>query len=62
MATDKIQTGLRLHEITYKKAKALSIKEQRSLNNFIEYVVQKYIEDYENNNGPVPLTDENELS
>lgn len=53
MATNKIQTGLRLEETIYEKAKALSAKEKRSLNNFIEYTVQRYIEDYEAENGPI---------
>ncbi len=55
MATDKIQTGLRLPESLYEKAKALSRKEKRSLNNLIEYIIQKYIEDYEAKNGPVSI-------
>ena len=33
MPTNKIQTGLRLSERTYEKARALSMIEQRSLNN-----------------------------
>lgn len=55
MATNKIQTGLRLNEILYEKAKFISSKEQRSLNNFIEYVVQKYIDDYEAKNGIIQI-------
>lgn len=55
MATNKIQTGLRLNEATYEKARILSMREQRSLNNLIEYVVQRYIEDYENKNGPIQV-------
>lgn len=57
MPTNKIQTGLRLSERTYEKARALSIVEQRSLNNLIEYIVQKYIEDYEAQNGPLQSPD-----
>ena len=53
MATIKIQTGLRLSEPLYEKIKALAEKEQRSLNNLIEYGMQKYIEDYELKNGPI---------
>ena len=53
MATNKVQTGLRLNEVTYEKAKILSEKEQRSLNNFIEHAVLKYIEDYEAQHGPL---------
>lgn len=55
MATNRVQTGLRLNEVTYEKAKVLSMKEQRSLNNFFEYVIQKYIEAYEDEHGPIPV-------
>ena len=58
MATNKIQTGLRLTEDIYEKAKFLAAKDQRSLNNFIEYVVQCYIDNYESNNGSISLPDE----
>lgn len=58
MATNKIQTGLRLNEITYEKAKALSDREQRSLNNFIEHIVQRYIEEYEVQHGTIHLAPE----
>lgn len=53
MATNKIQTGLRLNETLYEKTKALSAKENRSLNNLIEYALQKYIDDYESKNGVI---------
>lgn len=59
MATNKIQTGLRLNESTYNKAKVLSDKEKRSLNNLIEYVLEAYIKDYEAKNGEIePYEDE----
>lgn len=58
MATAKIQTGLRLNETLYEKLRSLASKEQRSLNNLIEYVVQRYVEDYEERNGPIPGLDE----
>ena len=53
MATNKIQTGLRLNETLYEKAKILSAKENRSLNNLIEYVLQKYIDEYEEVSGVI---------
>lgn len=53
MPTNKVQTGLRLNEMTYEKAKVISAREQRSLNNFIEFVIQRYIEEYENKNGEI---------
>lgn len=59
MATNKVQTGLRVEEDIYEKAKVISAKERRSLNNLFEYAIQKYIEDYENKYGTVhPLDDE----
>lgn len=58
MATNKVQTGLRLHEALYDKIRMISTMEKRSLNNLIEFVLQKYVEDYEKKNGPVPLPDE----
>lgn len=58
MATSKIQTGLRINETLYEKAKVLSVRENRSLNNLIEYVLQKYIDDYETQNGVISLPSE----
>ena len=58
MATNKIQTGLRLSEPLYLKIKILAEKEQRSLNNLIEYGMQKYIEDYEAQNGIIQVPSE----
>ena len=54
MATNKIQTGLRINENTYAKIRYLCTKEQRSLNNMIEYVLQQYVEQYEKENGTIP--------
>ena len=55
MATNKIQTGLRINENTYVKIRYLCAKEQRSLNNLIEYVLQQYVEQYEEENGPISV-------
>ncbi len=55
MATSKIQTGLRLNEALYEKIRQLAVKEQRSLNNLIEYVLQKYVEEYEQRNGELVI-------
>nr|WP_300835236.1 hypothetical protein [uncultured Acetatifactor sp.] len=57
MAISKIQTGLRISEETYAKLKTLSVKENRSLNNLVEYIIQKYLTDFEKTNGPIPLSD-----
>lgn len=53
MATNRIQTGLRINEQIYEKMRALAAKDQRSLNNLIEVVLQKYIEEYEAKNGSI---------
>ena len=53
MATNKIQTGLRLNETAYDKLRILSSREARSLNNLIEYVLQKYLDEYEAQNGSI---------
>ena len=54
MATNKIQTGLRISESVYKKLRYLSNKEQRSLNNLMEYMIQQYITRYEQEHGEIP--------
>ena len=58
MATPKIQTGLRIDEETYSKLRTLSIQEGRSLNNLVEYIIRKYLEDYEAEHGTLPLFQE----
>lgn len=56
MATSKIQTGLRLEETLYNKVKSLSDQEGRSINNLIEFIVRRYISEYEIENGPLPVS------
>ena len=53
MATAKVQTGLRLEETLYEKLKVLSEREQRSLNNLVEFIVRQYVAEYEAKNGPI---------
>ena len=55
MAISKIQTGLRIDETTYGKLKTISEKENRSLNNLIEYVIKNYLSDYEKEKGVIPI-------
>ncbi len=55
MAISKIQTGLRIDEVTYGKLKTLSENENRSLNNLVEYIIKKYLSDYESENGIIPV-------
>ena len=60
MPTNKIQTGLRLPETTYGKLRILSVRENRSLNNLIEYILQQYLEAYEVDHGPLSVFSEEE--
>ena len=60
MPTNKIQTGLRLPETTYGKLRTLSVRENRSLNNLIEYILQQYLEAYEADHGPLSVFSEDE--
>lgn len=60
MPTNKIQTGLRLPETTYGKLRTLSVRENRSLNNLIEYILQQYLEAYEADHGPLSVFSEEE--
>lgn len=54
MAVSKIQTGLRIDEETYSKLRTLSAQEDRSLNNLVEYIIRKYLADYEAEHGTLP--------
>lgn len=56
MATNKIPTMLRLPEELHGKIKMLSNIEHRSLNMEIEYALLKYIAEYENEHGSIPLS------
>lgn len=55
MAIPKIQTGLRIDEVTYGKLKTLSESESRSLNNLVEFILKNYIAGYEQQNGVIPI-------
>ena len=58
MATDKIQTGLRLDADILGKVKAIAKRNKRSLNSQIEFVVQEYVHEYEQKNGTVEVVTE----
>ena len=60
MATDKIQTGLRLQRSVLEKITAIAKREHRSLNAQMEHAVQKYIDEYEAIQGAVPVHSEEE--
>lgn len=46
MATNKIQTGLRLDEELYEKLRVLAKEDGRSLNNLCEYVLKAYVDQH----------------
>lgn len=58
MAINKVQTGLRINESIYEKAKVLASRECRSLNGFMEYAIQQYIDEYEAKNGPIQVPED----
>ena len=60
MATNKIQTGIRFEpELLYKVTK-IAKKNKRSLNAQLEFLAQNCVDEYEKENGEIPV-DENEL-
>ena len=54
MPVPKIQTGLSIDEPTYNKLKYIADEEKRSINNLVEYVLSKYLSDYESSHGQIP--------
>ena len=60
MAVNKVQTGIRLEpEMLYKIA-YVAKKNMRSMNGQIEFLVQQCVKEYEEQNGEIPV-DENEV-
>jgi len=55
MATDKIQTGLRLDYVSLRKITLIAKKQKRSLNAQLEFIVQKFIEQHEKEEGEVNI-------
>ncbi|MBP3636233.1 MAG: hypothetical protein J6K13_01595 [Clostridia bacterium] len=60
MAIVKIQTGLRLDETMYGKLSSLAAHDHRSLNNMIEHILRKYIDNYEQENGTIAIHEDNQ--
>jgi predicted DNA-binding protein len=50
----KIQTGIRIEESLYGKLKAIAKLEGRTVNNLNEYIIRRYVAEYEAKHGPVP--------
>ena len=43
----KIQTGIRIEESLYGKLKAIAKLEGRTVNNLNEYIIRRYVAEYE---------------
>ena len=54
MTTNKQPLTLRIEEKMFEKVKQIANKERRSLNSQIEIALERYISEYETNNGPLP--------
>ncbi len=57
MGTNKPQVKAYIDEMDYKKFIFISEKENRKISNNIGYLIKKYIEEYEQVNGKIPLDD-----
>ncbi len=60
MATSKIQTGIRFEPELLYKISQVAKKNKRSLNAQLEFLAQSCVEEYEKENGEIPI-DENEI-
>ena len=58
MAVIRTQFTLRLDPVTHVKIKKIAESENRSMTNMIEYLIKKEITHYENNNGEIPVSEE----
>ena len=60
VATNKIQTGIRFEPELLYKITQIAKKNKRSLNAQLEFLAQSCVEEYQKENGEIPL-DENEM-
>ena len=58
MATDKIQTGIRLEEVMLNKLKYIAKAEKRTLNSLAEYIFDREVKAYEAQYGVIPVDPE----
>jgi predicted DNA-binding ribbon-helix-helix protein len=49
----KIQTGIRIEETLYGKLKEIARIEGRTVNNLNEYIIRRFVTEYEAKHGPV---------
>lgn len=55
MTTNKKVFTFRLQEENFKKIKYIADNNKRSIAMQIEYLLERYIEEYERNNGSIPI-------
>ena len=60
MATNKVQTGIRFEPELLYKITQIAKKNKRSLNAQLEFLAETCVEDYERENGEIPI-DENAI-
>lgn len=60
MATSKIQTGIRFEPELLYKITQVAKRNKRSLNAQLEFLAQNCVEEFEAENGEIPI-DENEI-
>ena len=58
MATNKIQTGIRFEPELLYKITHVAKENKRSLNAQLEYLAQLCVRDFEAENGPIPVDEE----
>lgn len=58
MATGKRVFTLRLSDDVFNKIGILATREHRSMTNYIEYVLLKHLDEYEETNGPISVQSE----
>ena len=58
MATNKRVFTLRLQDDVFDKIEYLSKEQHRSMTNFIEYVLLQYLNEYEDEQGTIPINKE----
>lgn len=58
MATGKRVFTLRLSDEVFNKIGILATREHRSMTNYIEYVLLKHLDEYEETNGPISVQSE----
>lgn len=59
MATNKRQVLIRVQPDTYEKLKAISDQNHRSVSNQLEYLMLRFVREYEKENGAIPLNNGN---